>query len=222
MLKALIFDMDGTLTLTEPLHHKAYAAVFAKYGINDFSYEEEIEKYAGSGSKNIFTKVFQTRGVSVSPMEIEKCIAEKRSLYKKSVQEEEILLIPGVKEFVKKVHGSGLKKIIATGNSDLEAVRFILEKAGLSEYFPELLSISEVARGKPAPDVFIEAVKRLHVEPSECVVFEDAVNGVTAAHAAGLRCIALETSEKRKNLSAAGADFVVKDYSEVTDEMLYG
>ena len=220
MLKGIIFDMDGTITLTEQLHFKSFDAVFKKHGVSDFTFEEEQIKYAGSGSKNIFTKVFEERGVTISPEELEECVGEKRQLYKKIIQESEIPAVHGVKEFVEKMDRLGLKRIIATGNSDLDAVRFVLEKVGLLKYFPDILSIKDVPRGKPFPDVFVEAVKRLGVRRDECVVLEDAINGVEAAKSAGIRCIALSTTTPPEDLLKAGADMVVKDYNGITDEML--
>ena len=87
-------------------------------------------------------------------------------------------------------------------------------------YFPDILSIKEVSRGKPFPDVFLEAARRLECAPSECVVLEDAINGVVAAKAAGIRCIAFETTTKKEDLLKAGASVVLKDYTELTDEVL--
>ena len=220
MFRGAIFDMDGTLTLSEQLHHKAFATVFKGYGV-DFTLEDEVRRFAGAGSRVIFSSIFSERGLKVSDEELEKCIAKKKELYTKIVQETEIEVVPGVKDFVKKLHERGVKKIIATGNSNFDAVRFILQKVGLIEYFPNIVSVSEVAHGKPFPDVFIEAARRLGLSNDECVVFEDAVNGVTAAKAAGIRCIALETTTKREDLLAAGASLVVKDYSEISDKILY-
>ncbi|MEK9133013.1 MAG: HAD family phosphatase, partial [Patescibacteria group bacterium] len=113
-------------------------------------------------------------------------------------------------------------KIIATGNSNLDIVRVILQKVGLLGYFPEIISITEVPRGKPFPDVFLEAAKRMNCEPAECVVLEDSANGIQAAHAAGIRSIALETTSKAEDLRAAGATYTVKNYFQITNEILYG
>lgn len=220
MLKGAIFDMDGTITLTEPLHNKAFSTVFKKFGIN-FTLEEEIMKYAGSGSRNVFTKVFEDRGMQLSPEKLEECIAEKKSLYTKIVQEEEIPVVEGIYEFLQKLSANGVKMIIATGNSDLDAVRFVLKKVGLLEYFPNIISVTEVPRAKPFPDVFLEAAKRLGVNKDECVVFEDAMNGVVAAKAAGIRCIALATTLKSEVLVSAGASDAVSNYYQIS-EILYG
>lgn len=220
MLKGVIFDLDGTLTFTEELHYRAFAEIFKEYGI-DFTYEEEVTKYAGSGSENIFTKVFADRGKTVSAEELEKCCAKKKELYKKIVQESEIPVVVGARELAGKIHELGVKKIIATGNSDLEAVRLVLEKAKLLKYFPDILSITEVPRGKPFPDIFVEAAKRMGCEPYECVVFEDSINGVEAASAAGITCIALETSTHREDLLKAGATSVIKNYLEIIHNPLF-
>lgn len=220
MIKGLIFDMDGTITLTETLHHKAFAEVFKPYGIT-YDLETHVKRFAGAGSKTTFETIFKEKGVSVSPQEIEQCQARKKALYTKLVQEEEISVVHGVREFVDRVHKKGLKKIIATGNSNLDAVRYILKKVGLLEYFPDILSITEVAHGKPFPDVFIEAAKRMGLLPSECVVLEDALNGVSASKAAGIRVVAFSTTTKSEELLGAGASRVLKDYTELTDEILY-
>lgn len=219
MLKGIIFDMDGTITLTEPLHHRALAKVFREYGI-DYGLEMHVSRFAGSGSLNTFTKVFAEHGVKVSEEEIKECISKKHNLYTKFVHEEEIPVVPGAKEFIKKIDKMGLERIIATGNSDLDAVRFILGRLGLAGYFPQILSIKEVVRGKPFPDVFTEAAHRLNLSPAECIILEDSVNGVQAASSAGIRCIAFDTTTKKEDLLAAGAFAVVKNYFEITDDLI--
>lgn len=221
MLKGVIFDMDGTITLTEPLHHRAFAAIFQKFGIT-YTLDEQIKKYAGSGSAHIFAEVFARNSIKADENLIKKCIDAKRELYTKIVQESKIEVVAGVQEFVRHVDAQGLKKIIATGNSNLDIVRYILKKIGLLEFFPSMLSITEVPRGKPFPDVFLEASRRMGVVTTECLVLEDALNGVSAAHAAGIRCIALETTTPGDELRHAGASSVVKDYYQITDAMLYG
>lgn len=219
MLKGIIFDMDGTITLTETLHHRALADVFDDYGIN-YRLERHLADFAGSGSAYTFETIFKEKGIEVSPENIEKCVAKKRMLYKKIVQKMQVPLVAGVKEFVEHTEKLGLKRIIATGNGDLDVVRSLLKSGGLLEYFPEILSIKEVARGKPFPDVFVEALNRLGLMADECVVLEDSVNGILAARDAGIRSIAFETSAGRKDLLQAGASVVLRDYFELTDKIL--
>lgn len=218
MLKGIIFDMDGTITLTEGFHHRAFAEVFRQNGIA-YDFSDHMKRFAGAGSGVTLQTIFQEHGKALNPEEIKELQAKKKELYTKIVQESEIPTVSGVHEFVKKIHVRGLKKIIATGNSNLDAVRFILKKVGLLEYFPDILSIKEVGRGKPFPDVFVEAARRLGCAADECVVLEDAINGVQAAKAAGIRCIAFETTTKKEDLLKAGASVVLRNYYELTDEV---
>lgn len=220
MLKGIIFDMDGTITLTEGLHYKAFATIFREHGI-EYPLDDHLARFAGAGSKVIFSTIFGEHGRKLNDAEVEDFVTQKRNLYTKFVQESAIELVPGVQDFVKRIHSKGLKKIIATGNSNLDIVRFILGRIGLSDYFPDIVSITEVAHGKPFPDVFLEAAQRIECKPSECLVLEDAVNGVESAKAAGIRCIAFETTTKREDLLKAGAQMVLKDYTQLTDNILY-
>lgn len=220
MLKGLIFDMDGTITFTENLHHKAYGEVFKKYGIS-VSFEDHIKKYAGSGARTIFSTVLKEKGIEVTPEQLEGLIKSKKEVYKKIVQESEIKTVPGVHEFLKRTENKGFERIIATGNSDLEVVSLILKRVNLDSYFPKLISITEVPRGKPFPDVFLEAAKRINCSTQECVVFEDAINGVTAAKAAGIRCIAFATTAQPEELLKVGAAVVLPDFTQLTDQVLY-
>lgn len=219
MLKGIIFDMDGTITLTEELHHKAFSEIFRKFSV-EYDLNMHVRRFAGAGSEQTFKTIFNESGIPASEEKIQECIALKKELYSKLIQESEIKTVPGVHEFVKRIHERGLKKIIATGNSNLDAVRFILKKVWLLEYFPDILSIKEVGRGKPFPDVFLEAAKRIGCAAGACVVLEDALNGVQAAKAAGIRCIAFQTTTGKEELLKAGASVVLKDYYELTDEVL--
>lgn len=221
MLKGVIFDLDGTITLTEVYHHRAFAEVFAKYGIT-YTMEDHASRFAAAGARVTFGTIFKEQRNELTEEELKNLSGQKRELYTKFVHENEISVVPGVTEFVKRIHDKGLKKIIATGNGHLDIVRYIVGKVGLLEYFPDMISVSEVARGKPFPDVFLEAAKRIDCEPAESVVLEDSVNGVMGAAAGGIRCIAFETTAKREDLLKAGASVILKNYLELTDEILHG
>lgn len=212
--KGIIFDMDGTITLTQHLHFQAFREVFKKFGI-DFTKADDM-KYAGSGGKITFTKVLAEHGIKA---DVKQCIEDKRKIYDAMLEKEDVKLVPGVKEFCERIKVKGLKRIIATGNRK-EATQFILKKAGLEKYFPEIVTISEAGRGKPFPDVFLKAAEKLGLKPSECVVFEDAPNGIAAAKTAGMQSIGLVTGIDSEKLLAAGASTVAKDYFEITDELL--
>lgn len=219
MVKAVILDMDGTITLTEQFHIEALTAVFAQQGMT-YDPVEHMQKFAGAGTKVIVKAVFQKNGKQISDDEIQKLVAVKRDLYTKIVHEKQIPFVNGVHEFITRIEKRGLKKIIATGNGDIEAVRYILSKIDLDQHFPEIVSITEVPHGKPFPDVFLKAAERLGVLPNECVVLEDSANGVQAAVAAEMPVIAFETTTSKENLQLAGATFILPDYTFISDSMI--
>lgn len=221
MLQGLIFDMDGTLTLTEQLHHRAFSQVLKQYNI-EYPLTVHIQKYAGAGAKNVIGGALREQGIEITQEELDLRVAEKRDLYKKIIYESDVPVVEGIVKFLETTDEMGLKRIIATGNSDMDIVDHILRKVGLKKYFPQVVSISEVPRGKPFPDVFLEAAKRINCMPADCMVFEDALNGVHAAVDAKIRCIALETTTPRELLKEAGAEYVVKNYNAITNSMLYG
>lgn len=216
MIKGVIFDMDGTIILSEKLHFAAYSEVLSRFGIF-FKFEDYMRRFAGSGSHNIFSTVLMENGKNLTEAELNEIIEEKRDLYTKIVQLEEVPLVAGIRECLMGFQKKGMPMAIATGNGKLKIVRFMLKRAGIESFFSHIVSIAEVPNGKPAPDVFLEAARRLKTKPNETLVFEDAVNGVVAAHSAGMRVIALETTTPREELIAAGADKTIKDYYGISD-----
>jgi beta-phosphoglucomutase len=212
MIKGLIFDLDGTLTLTQNLHYQALHRAFAEYGI-DYTQEEDIEKYAGQGSKHTCERVLAAAGKNPTPEEITKCAATKKMYYDEIVANTEIRIVPGLKPFLIDSLAAGYKMIVATGNK-LEATETILEKVGIKDFFELIVSQTDVSNQKPAPDLFLLAAKKMGLEPSECVVFEDALNGVKAAKTGNFKCIGLATGTTEEKLKEAGADEAIADYND--------
>ncbi len=217
-LKGIIFDLDGTLTLTQQYHFMAYAEVFKKHGVI-YTESEDLQKYAGKGSKYTFPEVFAAHGRQVTEAELNTCMDEKKQIYDKILASVEIQTVPGIKDFLKKMKELGIKMIVATGNH-YEAAELILERTGIRNYFEDLLTSKDVPKPKPAPDIFLLAAKKIGFKPEECIVFEDAINGIIAAKAGGIRSIGVETFLRSEELKNAGASFTIKNYNELTDHML--
>lgn len=211
MIKGIIFDMDGTLTLTEHLHYEAYRQVFARYGIT-YTWEEERTLYASSGGRYTFTSIFGQHGVQV---DIDTCIDEKERVYIDILSHIEPALVPGIVPFLEYLTKHGIPKIVAS-TTRRDIVALTLERAGLSHFFPVYVSGRDVLHQKPAPDIFLTALKEIGCAPAEAIVFEDAINGVKAARAAGMPCIAVETTAEKENLLEAGAVMVIKDYQDLS------
>lgn len=211
--KGYIFDLDGTLTLTQHLHFQAFSEVFKRYGI-EYTEHDDRYKYAGTGSKYIFPTVFAEYGKTLSQEEIVKLSAEKRALYDEILERSSIQAVPGVLEFLFQAQQKGIKMIVATGNK-AEETEIILVKARIVHFFDIIVSQKDVKNQKPAPDIFLLAAQKLNLVPQECIVFEDGINGVKAAKAAGMYCVALDTSVEKEQLVKAGADTIINNYFDL-------
>lgn len=212
-IKGFIFDLDGTLTFSQKFHFLAYAEIFKRYGIN-YTIKEDLEEYSGQGSKNIFPKVFAKHKKKFTAADLKYCINEKKKLYSKLIAKSKIETVPGIKKFLYEARKNKLKIIIATGNK-LAATKKILQKTGLNKYIKKIISTSEVKNPKPAPDIFLLAAKKLGILPEECIVFEDSLNGITAAKEGNMYCIGLTTGISKKKIKKAGANLIIDNYQNV-------
>ena len=132
---------------------------------------------------------------------------------------EALPLIDGAVDAVRRLAGAFTLGVASSSNRPL--IEVVLERAGIAEHFAAVVSSEEVARGKPAPDVYLEAARRLEVEPGRCAAVEDSSNGIRAAHAAGMRVIAVPNAHYPPAADAlALADAVVGSPAELTPELI--
>lgn len=216
-IKGLIFDLDGTVALSQQFHAEAFARVFKKYGLAYTA--EDDARYSGRGAHCTFPEFFKEHGVTLTDEQVDEYANEKRAIYDEILDHHEVRTVPGIKKFLEDQQNKGMKIGMATGNR-LDATKKLLSKAGVHNYFTVIVTNKDVPASKPAPDIFLKAAQDLGLSPEECIVFEDAVNGVEAAKKAGMRCIALQTTTPPEKLKAAGADRLVHSYDEVTDDFL--
>jgi len=216
-IKGLIFDLDGTVTLTQQLHAQTFADVFKKHGLN-YTLEDDA-RYSGRGAHCTFPEFFKENGITLTPEQVEQYSREKHAAYDELIKHAEIQTVPGIQQFLKHQADRGMKIAMSTGNR-IEPTRIILERTGVQKYFEHIVTNKDVKNSKPAPDIFLKAAEKLGLQPEECIVFEDAVNGVEGAKKGGMRCIALITTTPREKLQAAGADYLVNSYDEVTENFL--
>jgi HAD superfamily hydrolase (TIGR01509 family) len=206
-LRGVIFDMDGVLVMSEPWLAVAAERLFAEKG-----YEvrhEEFRPFIGTGEDRYIGGVAEARGIPLDPG------PDKARLYEiyLEVIRGQLRPLPGVVDFVASCRREGLKTAVAS-SADAIKVRANLDAIGLPpSVFDAVVDGCQVARKKPAPDIFLEACRRLGLEPSQCLVIEDAVTGVAAARAAGAHCLAVTTSFDAEQL--AEADWVATDLSAV-------
>jgi HAD superfamily hydrolase (TIGR01509 family) len=201
---ACIFDMDGVISDTQKIHARIEAELLASFGIT-ITPEEITRRFAGVSLREQCTTLFAEFGIACPDLEE----LSRVKLARFHACEDEIAEMEGARMCIDTLHprvplavGSGLH---------LASIGLVLGKLDLVERFRAIASAQEVPRGKPAPDVFLLAAKRLGVEPSACVVIEDAVSGMIAARAAGMRCVALVDDIRRE----WPADIVVEHLRDV-------
>ncbi|CAM5263836.1 HAD family phosphatase OS=Streptomyces tendae OX=1932 GN=GUR47_29040 PE=4 SV=1 [Streptomyces tendae] len=180
-----VFDLDGTLVDSEPNYYEAGRRTLAEYGVADFTWADH-EAYVGISTRETVADWKRRYGLRATVGEL---LAVKNRHYL-DIARTSVRAYPEMRAFVELLAGAGVPMAVASGSSP-EAIGTILARTGLDAHLRTAVSADEVARGKPAPDVFLEAARRLGAQPARCVVLEDAAPGVAAAHAAGMRCIAI-------------------------------
>ncbi|WP_406099410.1 MULTISPECIES: HAD family hydrolase [Streptomyces] len=182
---SVIFDLDGTLVDSEPNYYEAGRQTLAEHGVPDFTWTDH-ERYVGISTQETVTRWKSLYGLRASVPEL---LADKNRRYLELARTA-TRAYPEMRKFVELLAGEAVPMAVASGSSP-EAIDAILAGTGLDAYLRTTVSADEVAHGKPAPDVFLEAARRLGADPADCVVLEDAAPGAAAAHAAGMRCIAI-------------------------------
>jgi HAD superfamily hydrolase (TIGR01509 family) len=183
-IRAVIFDLDGTLLDTEENYYEADRRVLAAHGI-PFS-KEDKRRYIGGSTRDMMIDVQRRFDLPATPDEL---IASKNALYLE-IAREATVLYPEMARLLELVRARGLPVAIASGSSP-GVLRTVLEAVGLIPGMEVVVSAEEVPRGKPHPDVFEEAARRLGIPAHECVAVEDSRQGVEAAKRAFMRCIAV-------------------------------
>lgn len=196
-IRAVIFDMDGVLTDSEPLINEAAIAMFKEKGLdvrpNDFI------PFVGAGEERYVGGVAEKYNFPLDP------VAGKHRTYEIYFDLVPVKLkaFPGVLELVETCRKAGLRVAVAS-SADRNKVAVNLQKIGLPiESWDAVVTGEFVKQKKPAPDIFLVAAQTLGVSPAECVVVEDAVNGIQAAKSAGMRCVAVAQTFLAERLQAA-------------------
>ncbi|MCX7643542.1 MAG: HAD family phosphatase, partial [Armatimonadetes bacterium] len=127
--------------------------------------------------------------------------------------------LPGAMELIRGLKELGFKLVIASSTPKIN-IAFAIEQLNLGELFDAFVGAEDVRQGKPDPEVFLAAARKVGVPPERCVVFEDAVAGVIAAKRGGMKCVAVTTTNPRKSLQEAGADLVVDSLNELTPQQV--
>lgn len=211
-LRGVIFDMDGVLVMSEPILAEAAARMFAEKG--HVVRHEEFRPFIGMGEDRYLGGVAEARGI---PFDAPIDKARTYDLYLELIRGR-LDPLPGVVDFVAACRARGYRTAVASSADEVK-VRGNLREIGLPyESFDVVVDGTMVSRKKPAPDIFLEACRRLGLAPAACLVVEDAVSGIAAAKAAGMMCLAVTTSFAADQLGQA--DWVAPGLDDVPPEVL--
>lgn len=220
MLRAIIFDCDGVIADTEPLHFAAFQRVLAEEGIT-LTKEEYFRTYLALDDRGCYTEAFRSAGRKLSYDKLAELIARK-ARYIEPAMRDNLKMMPGAVEFIRKASAS-YPIAIASGALRHE-IELILKHGEILDCFQTIVSAEDVERGKPDPEIFLKACEQINrsnggsVTPASCLVIEDSIHGIHAAHRAGMRCLAVTNSYPKEKL--AQADRIVETLEQLSlDEL---
>jgi beta-phosphoglucomutase len=208
-VKAIVFDFDGVLADSEPLHLQAYQALLAPQGIH-LDQKTYCERYLGYDDEGALQKIAEDNGLMLGDEEIEMLVVEKGHVFERLVGTRDVLY-PGAADCVRRLSA---RWPVGVASGALRAdIDLILRGAGLGELFRFIVAAGDTDLTKPAPDPYLRAAELHGVPPSACVAIEDSHWGLESARAAGMRTIAITHTYPRHELHA---DAVIDSLAELT------
>ena len=212
MLKAVLFDMDGVIVDTEPLHRKAYHQMFEEVNIDVDT--ALYESFTGQSTINICKRLVDHFKLTDAPEYLMKL---KRQNYNHLFNNDgELTLIDGVLDLIKDYHANDVTLVVASSAS-MTGINQIFERFYLNPYFSAKFSGADLKKSKPHPEIFLKAAESTGFKKSECMVIEDSTNGMKAAHAADIFCVGFK-SEHSTGQDYTFADKVILHFSEIAYE----
>ena len=215
MLEAVIFDMDGVLIDSEPFHLVVNEKIFANLGIN--LSEDEYHSFIGTTHKDMWTIIKNRYNLPQSVPELVNMQVSGNIDYIKN-EEIQSIKIKGITDLLSRISRENIKIGIASSSPN-EVINLVIKKLNISDYFSAIVGGEEIKKGKPAPDIFLKAAKRLEEKPSDCIVVEDSKNGTLAAKAAGMKCIGFKNPNSG-NQNLEKADLIIDNYDSLTVKTL--
>lgn len=210
---AVIFDMDGTLVDNMRFHSEAWVSLSRKLGVEATAERFERE-FAGKKNEEILPLLL---GRPLPAEELARLSLEKEIHYR-TLYTPHLALMRGAEAFITQLQAAHIHLAVATA-SPTENRQLVLDGLGIRSTFARVVGAEEVVHGKPAPDIFLAAARGLGVEPAACVVFEDALNGIRAARAAGMLAVGITSTTPPELLREAGAHWTAPDFASLPPEL---
>lgn len=218
MLKAIIFDFDGVISNSEPAHFATFQRVLAEEGIQ-ISLADYYQRYLAYDDRGAFTLAFRDANRVLS--DLHRLIERKAQLFRNL---DEVTIYSDAVRFIR-TRAVDYPRAINSG-ARREEIERTLSSAGLTDYFPIIVSTEDVERCKPDPEGYLLALERikthygLKLEPEECLAIEDSTGGISSAIAAGMKCVAVANTYSIEQLRSTEATAVVASLDELTESLL--
>ncbi|MEC4048450.1 HAD family hydrolase [Flavobacterium sp. SUN046] len=214
MIQTVIFDMDGVIVDTEPVHHYAYNQHFKMLNIDITP--EMYASFTGNSTKNIFERLKATFNLED---DVQTLVETKRNLFNEAFDhKEDLYLLDGVEDLIKDLHHNGMQLVLASSSAKVTINR-IFNRFGLHQYFSHIVSGEDFPESKPHPAIFEHAAYISQTPRENCIVIEDSTNGIKAAKAAGIYCIGYDSvNSKMQDYSLA--DQVISNFKELNYQII--
>ena len=211
MLKAIIFDLDGTLVDSLPYHHESWRIFFKNNNIEENDFNEIYRNYKGGGTLELMSSVF---GDTYTKDELEKMSDDKEVIFRE-IYRSKIFPINGLIKFLDNLKKDNILLSIGS-NAIRKNVLMTIKELGITNYFSSIICGDEVSKGKPDPEMYIETLSNLKVNKNECIIFEDSIEGITAAKNANIKAIGVTSSQSSETLKSVGAFKTIEDYTKIS------
>ena len=205
MIKGVIFDMDGTIVDSLPYHYEAWKIFFNENKVENFS--EKLKDYKGGGTLDLMTAVY---GDKYSRKEL-KIMTDDKEIIFREIYKNNVVPIAGFMEMFELIKSKKILVGIAS-NAIRKNVKMILSELKIYEKFDSIICGDEVKKGKPDPEMFNETVDRFNLKKEECLIFEDSIEGVTAAVNSDVDVIGITSSSSDKILRDRGCKLTIENY----------
>jgi HAD superfamily hydrolase (TIGR01509 family) len=214
MIQTVIFDMDGVIVDTEPVHRYAYYKQFEELDIEVT--EAMYTSFTGFSTRNTFQTLKEQFQLT---HEVEDLIQRKRNIFNDAFDtKEDLELLDGVRTLIEDLHQNGIQLILASSASKVTIDR-VFTRFGLHDFFTHIVSGEDFPKSKPHPAIFEHAASLSTAPKENCIVIEDSTNGVRAAKAAGIYCVGY-VSEHSKDQHLDEADLVINHFKELSAQVI--